>query len=482
MDKVQVVLITLVVYKLSLIAIGVWASKRTSDSSDFFLGGRGLGPFVAALSYSSSAASAWVLLGLTGIAYRYGISTICVALGSISSMFVMWFWVAPRLMKFSREHNHITLTDIIIHQTEGRVRRNIVWVSSLIIVFSFIFYIAAQFQGAGTTFATTFDMSMQSSIMLGALIIAVYTLLGGFWAVSVTDALQGSLMAITALVMPIAAYITIGGFDGLLEGMRLVSSDAQLSLTAGNVGLFGIGVIVGGLCIGLGTYGQPHLVARIMALRDDKAMRHARTITIIWYFIVFLGMWFVGLVGHVLNADLINSEKIFFVMLDSLFSPVVAAVLLAAVLSAIMSTADSQLLSAAAAIAHDLDVGNSSPNKQQSVSQRQTKILMVSRLTVVVLVLVAVLVAIYLPDKIFNRVLFAWLALGAAFGPTLFARLAGMSLQPRGVLLSISLGFSLTAILSFTPNAPGDIVERLIPFTVATITLFLFKQKPINTT
>ncbi|MGK0375014.1 MAG: Na+/proline symporter, partial [Arenicella sp.] len=219
MEKSSVVLITLVIYKAILICIGIWASKRTSDSDDFFLGGRGLGPVVAALSYSSSAASAWVLLGLTGIAYVYGMSTIWVALGSITSMFVVWFWIAPRLMKFSRKHEHITLTEVVAHQTSGWQRRLVVWLSTFIIVASFVMYVAAQFQGAGNTFASSFDISMPSSIALGAFIIMLYTLLGGFWAVSVTDALQGTLMVIAALVMPIAAYLAVGGLPGLLDGL-----------------------------------------------------------------------------------------------------------------------------------------------------------------------------------------------------------------------------------------------------------------------
>jgi len=282
MEKAQVVLTTLIIYKVILIAIGMWASKRTSDSDDFFLGGRGLGPVVAALSYSSSAASAWVLLGLTGIAYTFGLSTIWVALGSITSMFVVWFWLAPRLMKFSLENDHITLTEVIAHQTSGSTRKVIIWVSTFIIVASFVMYVAAQFQGAGNTFASTFELSMPGSIALGAFIIMIYTLLGGFWAVSVTDALQGSLMAIAAVVMPVAAYIAVGGLNGLLEGLALVSTESQLSLTAGNVGLFAVGIVVGGLAIGIGTYGQPHLMARIMALRDDKAMRQARSISCFW--------------------------------------------------------------------------------------------------------------------------------------------------------------------------------------------------------
>ncbi len=467
MQKTEIVLATLILYKLVLISIGWWASKRTKSSDDFFLGGRGLGPVVAALSYSSSAASAWVLLGLTGIAYQFGISTIWVALGSITSMFVVWFWLAPRLMRFSRDHDYITLTEVIAHQSKGGARKAIIYLSTFIIVASFTLYVAAQFQGAGNTFASTFDLSMTSSITLGAFIIMIYTLLGGFWAVSVTDAVQGSLMAIAAIFMPIAAYIGVGGFSGLLEGLAEHGDASHLSLTASNGLLFALGIIVGGLSIGFGTYGQPHLMARIMALRDANAMRRARTITVVWYLIVFLGMWFVGLSGHVLHAGLSNPEQIFFVMLDGLFPTVVSAIFLAAVLSAIMSTADSQLLSAAAAIANDLGLGRDKPER----------LLLVSRLSIVLLVLASVVVALYLPQAIFSRVLFAWMALGAAFGPALFFRLARIEVSSIGLVIAIAVGFGLTILLSLAENAPGDVVERLLPFVAGTLVLLSNRKK-----
>ncbi len=472
MQKTEIVLVTLILYKLVLIGIGWWASKRTKSSDDFFLAGRGLGPFVAALSYSSSAASAWVLLGLTGIAYQYGLSTIWVALGSITSMLVVWFWLAPRLMQFSREHDYITLTEVLTHQSTGGARKAITYLSTFIIVASFTLYVAAQFQGAGNTFASTFELSMTSSIVLGAFIIMIYTLLGGFWAVSVTDAVQGSLMAIAAIFMPIAAYFAVGGFSGLFEGLAEHGSASHLSLTAGNGLLFALGVVIGGLSIGFGTYGQPHLMARIMALRDASAMRKARAITVVWYLIVFLGMWFVGLSGHVLHIELANPEQIFFVMLDGLFPTVVSAIFLAAVLSAIMSTADSQLLSAAAAIANDLGIGRDRPER----------LLLVSRLSIVVLVLASIIVALYLPQAIFSRVLFAWMALGAAFGPALFFRLARIEVSSNGLVCAIVTGFGLTILLSFFENAPGDIVERLLPFVAGTLVLLFTVKKADNAT
>ena len=163
-------------------------------------------------------------------------------------------------------------------------------------------------------------------------------------------------------------------------------------------------------------------------------------------------MWFVGLTGHVLHAGLDNSEQIFFVMLDGLFPTIISAIFLAAVLSAIMSTADSQLLSAAAAIAHDLGLGG----------RNSTTLLFVSRLTIVALVMASVIVAIYLPEKIFSRVLFAWMALGAAFGPTLFARMAGVGVRPMGVIISILVGFVLTCLL-YTSPSPRDLSTSRMP-------------------
>ena len=190
-----------------------------------------------------------------------------------------------------------------------------------------------------------------------------------------------------------------------------------------------------------------------IALRDERALTQALLITITWYLVVFLGMCFLGLVGHVLHADVDNPETIFFVLTESLFPPVMGAILLAAVLSAIMSTADSQLLVAASAIAHDLGLGRRNP----------ARVLLVSRLTIVALVVASVLVAIYLPERIFGRVLFAWIALGSAFGPLVFVRLAGIRVIPVAALLAILTGFTLAVVFYLLPGTPGDILERLLP-------------------
>ena len=454
MERTTVIALTLIVYKLLLIGIGLWASRRNADEQDFFLGGRGLGPLVAAISYSSSASSAWTLLGVSGAAYVLGVSVIWVALGSFSGMLVAWLWVGPRLMHHSRENHQITLTDFLAGDASGRQRLWITLSASLIIVFSFVFYVAAQFQGAGNTFASSFGLSMNASIVTGAAIIMIYTLLGGFWAVSVTDTVQGLLMSLTAVVLPAAAIAALGGPAEFIEQFRASASGAQLSWSGGHAGLFAAGVILGSLGISFGTWGQPHLLVRFMALRDGRALRQARVITIVWYVVVFCGMCLLGLAGHLLHPAAGNPEAVFFTLIESLFHPLVGGVLLAAVLSAIMSTADSQLLVAASAIAHDLGLSRGDPRRQ----------LLVSRLTIVALVALACAVAMLLPERIFSRVLFAWSALGAAFGPTVFFRLAGRQPAPTAVLAAILTGFTLAVVAYLLPNTPGDVLERIGPF------------------
>jgi sodium/proline symporter len=402
---------------------------------------------------------------VSGIAYVLGVSAIWIAAGSFTGMLVAWFWIAPRLMTASRKAEHITVTEFLAQDSGAGMRRTITVVASVIIIFSFSFYVAAQFQGAGNTFSSTFDLPMGESILIGASIIMVYTLLGGFWAVSVTDTLQGLLMALTAMLLPIAALAELGGVSGFISGLQAVSTADQLSWNGGSAGLVTVGIILGGLSIGFGTYGQPHLLVRFMALRDAKALRQARLITITWYLLVFLGMLFLGLAGHILHPAIDNPETVFFLLTENLFSPVFGAILLAAVLSAIMSTADSQLLVAASSIAHDLGLGKNHPKRS----------LLISRLTIVGLVMLAVLVALYLPEKIFSRVLFAWIALGSAFGPTMFVRLAGYQPRSEAVLASILTGFSLSVALYLAPNTPGDVLERLAPFVIALLVLVPFR-------
>ena len=437
-----------------LLGIGWWARGRTSDNDSFFIGGRRLGAFVASMSYAAGSSSAWSILGVSGIAYSQGLSAIWLLPGTLTGHILAWFWLGRRLNEASQTHRWVTLNDLVVQGVAGRERRRLLIIAAAIIACSFLFYVAAQLQGAANTFAEVFGLTEVMALLLGAGVVLVYTMLGGFWAVSVTDALQAVLMLLAALVLPLMALDAIGGMGALFSSVEANASAAKLSLTGGNEGMLAIGLILGLLSIGFGPLGQPHLLNRIMALRDRSSLATARVVALVWFVVVLGGMFVAGLCAHELlaNTAVEDPERLFFQLNVQLLPPVFAGVLIAAVLAAIMSTADSQLLVAASAVGHDL---------------LQRGSLATSRLVVGVIGMLAVVVALVLPEAIFTRVLFAWNALGAAFGPIVIARLLNWSLSAASVGWAMVLGFGLTVILYLLPDAPGDLAERAVPFIVA---------------
>lgn len=461
-DKSLAILITLIAYKLVLVGIGLWAQRRTHDNDDFFLGGRGLGAWVAAISASASSSSAWTLLGVSGAAFAWGLSAIWLFPAVMIGFLFNWIWLAPRLRRQSRDLGAITVTDMMVTEPDSPFAGTIRKVASMIIIFCFAFYVASQFQAAGNSFQSAFGMSAQSAILLGAGIILVYTLLGGFWAVSVTDTLQGLIMALAAIVLPVAAVIAVGGPAALYDSFMVVpdtlTGAGETSLTGRWQGPAALGFVVGTLGIGAGYPGQPHVVNRFMALKDENSVRKGRLIALGWAVIVYCGMLLLGWSARLLFPGSGSEEQILFTAAHSLFHPVLAGIIMAAVLSAIMSTADSQILVTASSVAYDL-------RKHKQADKPRT--LWISRLAVLGICVASVLLALYAPDKIFSRVLFAWHALGSSFGPVLITRLAGRHMPSGIVLATLLAGFILTVLLNAQANAPGDFQERLIPFVVA---------------
>ncbi len=464
MSRETVILITLLAYKLVLIGIGFWASRRTSSTEDFFIGGKTLGPWVAAVSSSASASSAWSLLGVSGAAYMLGMSALLLFPAVVGGYVFNWLWLAPRIRELGNHTNAITLTELLAGKSPWT--RAIAIASSMTVVFSFAFYIAAQFQAAGGTFSSSFGMSIESAMLTGTVIILIYTMLGGFWAVSVTDTLQGLLMAVVAIILPLAALWEVGGPNALLTSLSGGFNAEQLSLSGSFYGWAGFAFVVGMLGIGLGNPGQPHVVNRFMAIRDDRAMALGKVIGIAWPSLVYGGMLLLGLCARVLIPVSADNEQVLFEVTNLLFHPIAAGVIVAAVLSAIMSTADSQLLVAASSLSYDL--------KQQTDAKKG---LVISRLTVVVMCVVSLSIALFAPEAIFTRVLFAWAAIGAAFGPLLIVLLLGYQVKGQYRFLAILTGFSLTVIFSWMENTPGDIVERLVPFALAFVIAWIGREK-----
>lgn len=451
------ILATLIGYQVLMLGIGWWASKRNSDSEDYYLGGRKLGPLVAALSASASSSSAWSLLGVSGAAFAWGLPAVWLIPSTIGGFLINWYLIAPRLHDRSRESGALTLTEFIAGPPGDPARRTVMRLGAAVILFSFTFYIAAQFQAAGTTFASVLGIEQSTAILIGAAVVLAYVWLGGFWAASVTDSVQGILMALTALLLPLLALYAVGGpvelfsslFNNEENGYPLWTDQASLPAALGFVfGLFGIG---------LGYPGQPHVVNRFMAIENKKAIVKGRRIAVSWAFIIYFGMVLLGWCGRILVENLGDGEQLLFVLATLLLPALLAGVMVSAILSAIMSTADSQLLVAASSVSHDL--------REEHTGGAAS--LVRARWVLLVIGLLAILLAIFFPDRIFSRVLFAWQALAAAFGPLLAVILWRGPVRPAWRISALATGFVLTVALSFTVQSPGDWVERLVPLAVA---------------
>ena len=485
MQQSQVIVITLIFYQVLLILIGFFASKKVKNNTDFLLAGRQLGPWVAGLSYAASTSSAWVLLGFSGFVYVYGYSALWMMPGIWAGYIIMWLVLGSRVRAESSSKKWITPTDFICGNIEGRDRRKIASLSALLIAFCFIFYIAAQFDAAASAFISNFHMTAGTSLIISALIILLYCILGGFWAASITDTLQAFVMMIAALTVSFITVIKAGGFSEIIINLSALDNN-QSSWMGGHSGFILFGFLAGMIGIGSGTFGQPHLLSRLMAVKGNRQLKFGAAIAVIWSIIIFCAMASLGLAARTLIPELQAGEQVFYLMAEQLLPPVLAGIVIASILSAVMSTVDSLLLAASSAVSHDLGL-----SKYFSFSD-----LLVSRIVMSVIVFAAVILAWVIPDSIFDRVLFAWSALGAAFGAIVIARVLDHEPTSKARLWSIITGFSSTVLfysygniapytttnnisywLSILGNLPGDPFERLVPFILACLIIYLHHLK-----
>ena len=425
-------LITLIIYSAGLVGIGFWASKNAQSEDAFILADRSLGSVVAGLAYAASTSSAWVLLGFSGFVYAIGPSAMWMVPGILAGYAVVWFWSGRVLQEDTAEHDHLTLTDFVSQHTDSpTIGRLIRIAASLIIAFSFSWYIAAQLQGAGQAFNDLFDSSLALGVVIGAALILVYTFLGGFVAVSIVDTVQGALIGIVAIILPTIAFFHVGGFSAFSE--MLAEAPPSFSSAFGDrAGLAALGFVIGLSATGFGALGQPHLVAWIMAARDKRARIEGGAIACAWGAIVYTGMGVLGLAARIMFGESGVNEGVFFGSATELLPGIFAGIVAAATLSAIMSTVDSQLLVAGAALSHDLGLARLAPKRK----------VLISRLAIILVCIAAVGVTLLLPSSIFERVLFAWVALGATFGPIVVARTIGWTPRNGYLLASMLTGYT----------------------------------------
>ncbi len=450
-------LVTLIAYSLILFAIGSWASRLSRSEEGFLLASRNLGPWVAGLAYSASSSSAWVLLGFSGFVYAAGPSALWMVPGILIGYLIVWLWAGPVLQTASREKGHLTLTDFLSETAGPRTARAIQISASATIAFAFSYYAASQFQGAGLAFDGLFGIGMTPGVLIGALIIVAYTFLGGFVAVSLVDTFQGILMATVAVVLPAAGFVAAGGFEGIAQSMA-ASPDVYRDMFGGRAGLVAGGFVIGLFATGFGALGQPHLISWIMAARDRKARIAGAGIAISWGVIVYSGMAVLGLSARAIFGADAPAEGVFLKLADDLLPSVLAGIVTAAILSAIMSTVDSQLLVAGAAVSRDLGLGKLLGGRT----------VLASRFAILLVCSAAVAITLLLPASIFERTLFAWTALGASFGPVVVIRALRLKVRGAGALASILTGFGASLAYEFwLPSGPGDVWARTVPWLLA---------------
>ncbi len=451
------ILLIVVLYLAALLGIGWVASLRTHSREDFFLAGRSLGAWVTAISSTASSESGWVVLGAVGMAYTVGVSGMWYAPGCLAGYVVNLYWLAPRLRREAARQGSLTIPDFLADRF-GDARHVVRIVSVAVILLSLAGYLAAQMTATGKAMNAILHVSYGTGIWAGGLVIVAYTLVGGFRAVSWTDFFQGLVMVLALVAMPVLAVRAAGGYGGMLEHLAR-EAPALVSVTGLRTGFALFGFVAGLLGIGLGYPGQPHVVTRYMAAAGDEKIRQTQVIAMVWGVLVFYGAGMLGLAGRVLLPELGRSgdpEQLFPILSRQMLHPLVAGVMLAAILSAIMSTVSSQLLVAASAVSRDL------LEKVFGIATSSRASVVAARVSVLVLGVASIVVAQQDVRLVFWFVLFAWSGLGAAFGPVLLLGLTTDWLTSRGALAGVVVGFVVTVAWKLA-GLSDRLVYELVP-------------------
>ncbi|EHZ2654084.1 sodium/proline symporter PutP [Vibrio vulnificus] len=427
---------TFIAYLLLMVAIGVYAYKKTSSSSDYFLGGRSLGPWPAALSAGASDMSGWLLLGLPGYAYAAGIESFWLAGGLLVGTWANWLVSAKRLRTYSIQTDALTLPEFLSRRFDDKSKL-IQTISAFFILLFFLFYTSSGLVAGGKLFETVFGLDYSTAVIIGTLCVVSYTLFGGFLAVSWTDLVQGLLMAAALMIVPIA--VMEGGFGQLATDMHNINPELLTLWNDAKGEPLSAIAIISLVAWGLGYFGQPHILARFKASRTNRELGTARRIAVGWTALSMAGAILVGLVGLVWvnghpGTELADGEKIFMLLVNTVFHPVIAGILLAAILAAVMSTADSQLLVSSSALAEDFYKQVIKPDASSQ------EIVMVGRIGVVVISIIALILAMTPDSSVLGLVSYAWAGFGAAFGPAVVLSLYWKGMNRNGALAGILIG------------------------------------------
>ncbi len=451
-------------YLLLILGIGVVSARFSSRGlSEFFVAGRRMHRFVVALSAVVSGRSAWLLLGVTGMAYTIGASALWAAAGYTIVEGLLFLFYAPRIRRFAGRYDCITLPDFFaarFDDEDGRLRLAIAAIFTAFLVA----YVSAQFVGGGKAISASFGLSPGLGIALTAGFVLGYTILGGFLAVSLTDTLQGVLMLAALLGLPLLVALDMGGAGAVVAELRAFDPTAldPLALSAG--------ALIGFLGIGLGSPGNPHIVIRYVSMDDPRQFRYAAAVGTAWNALMAVGAVAIGLLGRLYVPEVealpaADPENLFPALAEAYLPGVLFGVVVAAIFAAIMSTADSQLLVMASTVVRD--VYEQVWRKGEALAQ--DTLVLASRGVVAGLVVLALALGLLAEELVFWLVLFAWAGLGAAFGPTSILAVFWRGTTRPGVLAGMVAGAATAVAWYLTPALRAAIYELVPAFAVGTL-------------
>lgn len=472
----NMLLASIIVYMAGMLLIGYYAYKRTSNLTDYMLGGRSLGPTVTALSAGASDMSGWLMMGLPGAMFAQGLSASWIAIGLTLGAYANWLYVAPRLRSYTEVANNSITIPAFLENRFGDGSRMLRLVSALVIMIFFTFYVSSGLVSGGVLFENTFHLSYQTGLWIVGLVTIAYTLFGGFLAVSWTDAVQGLIMVIALILVPLVTVLTAGGLGETFTEIHAV--DPSLLDIFKGTSLLGI---ISLFAWGLGYFGQPHIIVRFMAITSTSEIKKARSIGMGWMIFSVIGAMLTGLVGIALYSKqgwtLSDPETIFIQLGTILFHPLITGFLLAAILAAIMSTISSQLLVTSSSLTEDIY----KTFFKRSATDKE--LVTIGRLSVLLVSVVAFLLALNKNDTILDLVGYAWAGFGASFGPVILLSLYWKRMNKWGALAGMVAG-ALTVIIWTRFDVLKDFLYEMVPgFAISLLAIVVVSQltsKPSN--
>ena len=486
------ILLAIAVYLLAMLGVGVWFANKNRSVDDFYLGGRKLGPFVTAMSAEASDMSSWLLMGLPGVAYLSGLAEASwTAIGLAVGTYLNWLIVARRIRRYSNHLDAITVPQFFSKRW-GDDRNLLSAIAAVVIIIFFIPYLASGFSACGKLFASLFGTSYVTAMLISAAVIVIYTVMGGFLAASFTDLIQSIIMTVALIVVLSFGVAQAGGLDAVMDNAQSLAG--YLSLTqihdavTGGASSYSLLTICSLLAWGLGYFGMPHILLRFMAIEEEKKLALSRRVATVWVVISMGVAIFIGVVGNGMTKagameQLADSETII-VQIASLishygvFAALIAGVILAGILAATMSTADSQMLAASSSVSQNLLV------EFFHLKITGRKSVVVARSTMVVIALVAAFLARDPNSSVFRVVSFAWAGFGAAFGPVVLFGLFWRRSNKWGALAGMVVGGAMVFIWKYGIARLGgafaiyELLPAFIAASIAIVVVSLLTEKP----